>query len=90
MNKMLKYLVVAVLFSFSVSGHAAQVSDELAHKVLTEGEPIASGDTGYDDDNIWLFSSLRYKGEIYFCQINFNKNYGKKNVSAWCFDKRTD
>ena len=90
MKKVLKYLVAAVLFSFSISSHAKQVSDELAHKILTEGEPIASGDTGYDDDKIWLSSALRYRGEIYFCEIIFVKSYlTGRNVEAWCFDKHT-
>jgi len=84
MNKMLKYLVVAVLFSFSVSGHAEKVSSVLAHQVLTQGEPIASGDTGFDDGNIWLITSLRYAGLIYFCQINFSKS--AEQVSYWCYD----
>ena len=86
MKKVLKYLAAALLFSFSVSSHAAKVSDELAHKVLTEGEPIASGDTGSDDDEVWLISSLRYRGEIYFCRINWEK-WGK-TVTSWCFDGR--
>ena len=86
MNKILKYLAAALLFSFSVSSHAAQVSDELAHKVLTEGEPIASGSTGSSTSQVWLFSSFRYRGEIYFCRINFDKL--GKNVESWCFDGR--
>ena len=86
MKKVLKYLVAAVLFSFSVSGHAKLVSDELAHKVLTEGEPIASGRTGSSNSEVWLFSSFRYRGEIYLCRINFD-TLGKY-VESWCFDGR--
>ena len=84
MKKVLKYLVVAALFSFSVSGHAAQVSDELASRVVHEGEPIASGSSGFDEDNIWLITSLRYAGLIYFCQINLSKSAAQ--VSYWCYD----
>jgi len=84
MNKMLKYLVVAVLFSFSVSGHAERVSNEVASEVVHNGEPIASGSSGSDDGNIWLITSLRYAGLIYFCQINFSKS--AKQVSYWCYD----
>ena len=84
MNKMLKYLVVAVLFSFSVSGHAERVSNELASKVVHNGESIASGSSEFDDGNIWLITSLRYAGLIYFCQINFSKS--AEQVSYWCYD----
>ena len=85
MNKILKYLAAALLFSFSVSSHAAQVSDELAHKVLTEGEPIASGSTGSNDDEIYLISSLRYRGEIYLCWITYQRWDDAVRLS--CFDK---
>ena len=84
MNKVLKYLAAALLFSFSVSGHAEKVSNEVASKVLHNGEPIASQRGGWDDDNIWLITSLRYAGLIYFCQINFSKS--AEQVSYWCYD----
>jgi len=86
MKKLLKYLAAALLFSFSVSSHAERVSNELASRVVHEGEPIASGSTGSDDGNVWLITSLRYAGLIYFCRINWEK-WGK-TVTSWCFDGR--
>ena len=84
MNKVLKYLAAALLFSFSVSGHAELVSPAVASMVVHNGEPIASGSSGSDDGNIWLITSLRYAGLIYFCQINFSKS--AEQVSYWCYD----
>ena len=87
MNTMLKYLAVAVLFGFSVSSHAAQVSDELARKVLAKGEPIASGRNGFDPDRnvTWAQTALRYQGEVYVCQIDLNLINNR--VHAFCLDK---
>jgi hypothetical protein len=88
MKKVLKYLAAAVLFSFSVSSHAEQVSSELAQKILTEGEPIASGKNGFDSDSnvTWAQAALRFDREIYVCQININLTYSR--VHAFCFDQR--
>ena len=88
MNKKLRYLVVAVLFCFSVSSNAKPVSSELAQKILTEGEPIASGKNGFvDHDNYsWVQAALRFNGEIYVCQINLWLT--NKRVDALCFDQR--
>ena len=87
MNKILKYLVVAVLFSFSIIGYAGDVSSELANKVLVEGEPIASGAsqaTQYQGS--WMQMALRYRGQIYVCQISLK--YDDNRVTALCFDYR--
>jgi hypothetical protein len=86
MKKVLKYLAAALLFSFSVSSHAAKVSDELAHKILTEGEPIDSGRAGGNGNQDWLATFVRFRGEIYFCRITFGDSDGA--VRSWCWDKR--
>ena len=88
MKKMLRYLVAAVLFSFSIVGYAGDVSSELANKVLAEGEPTASGYTGFEQYKCsFMQMALRYRGQIYVCQITLA--YEERNrVRAMCFDYR--
>jgi hypothetical protein len=86
MKKVLKYLVVAVLFSFSVSSHADEVTIEYAHKILTEGEPIASGSSEIIDNGLWLSSALRYRGQIYYCRIVLE--ISSKDIGYQCFNNQ--